>query len=105
MGGVAGTIAELMLLPAVLSVVAGWLVTAEALARVVPEENRHVRYPWASRTNFWVYLLGGFRDVAAAAEDDEARAWQRAALGRLMFVCGLLAFMAALAMWQTRVGV
>ncbi len=100
MASVARTIAEIMLLPSVLVAVAGYVLMVQALTRVVPEENRFVRFPWPSRSTLWIYMLGGFREEAAAATGAEKREWDRAAVGRFMVTVGFAAFFGSLIMWK-----
>lgn len=96
----ARTIAEIMVLPSVLVAVTGYILMVTSLNRVAREENRHVSYPWASRSTIWLFLLGGFGDAAAQANDEDQLEWNRAAAGRLMLIVGVAAFAGSLLMWQ-----
>ena len=104
MAGVTHTIAEVMILPSLIAVVAGYVLMVQALCRVVPEENRYARLPWASRTTIYLFLVGGFSDAIRAATGDEHKEWQRALLGRALVFVGAAALLGSLLMWKLKDG-
>ncbi|MCB1506012.1 MAG: hypothetical protein KDJ47_13625 [Hyphomicrobiaceae bacterium] len=102
MASIARAVAEILLLPSLVAAVAGFIMMSQSLARVVPEQNRHVSYPWASRITLWTFMLGGFNEAAKVAEGVEREEWHRAALGRFLAIAGLGGVFGALLMWKLK---
>ncbi|MCB1513313.1 MAG: hypothetical protein KDJ18_00570 [Hyphomicrobiaceae bacterium] len=102
MAVVAEVIAQILLLPSIIAVVAGYVLVAQSLNRVVPEENRFGKLPWASRTTILAFLLGGFREAAEAADGLERTEWNRAVVGRALFGVGAAALLGCLLTWKLK---